>query len=288
MLRALANYLHGRDFPMLGRPHWSAPVWKTVARAVARLPNELKEQVYIWSGRYEAIRPEKLHEARTDKIAEWVTGLYPKRKYPAIAVGSSNGALTHLWAALGVPWLPQTFLIPVARSGPHPDEPAQDIEWAKDWVPVFLEANPDVQLHHMHDPNQDRLMIQRMTYFRVKRLRVGEAYENFIRESLEPGGTIFIVECGLKCRRPGSASGIFFSSARSAARLPRNIITAASAWRSISAATGRIERGGNRRRMPIGRRRSGASRRGSERTSPASPAGTVFGFVGLHSRSLRI
>jgi hypothetical protein len=97
-----------------------------------------------------------------------------------------------------MPWLPQTFLIPVARSGPHPDEPQQDVKWAEKWISAFLESNPDVQLHHMHDPNQDRLMIQRMTYFRVKRLWLGPAYESFIRQYLEPGGTIFIVECNLK------------------------------------------------------------------------------------------
>jgi hypothetical protein len=162
------------------------------------MSNPLKERVYIWSGRYEAIAARKLDEAKTERIAEWVVSLYPKRKYPAVAIGSSNGALTHLWAALRIPWLPQTFLIPVARSGPHPDEPLQDVKWAEEWTPVLLKANPDVQLHHMHDPNQDRLMIQRMTYFRVKRLWLGANYENFIRQSLEPGGTIFIVECNLK------------------------------------------------------------------------------------------
>src|SRR2546430_7787778 len=73
-------------------------------------------------------------------------------------------------AALGIPWLPQTFLVPVARSGFHPDEPCQNVRWAEEPACVFLQANPDIQLHHMHDPNQDRLMLQRMTYFRVKKL----------------------------------------------------------------------------------------------------------------------
>ena len=199
MLRALVNYLQGRDFPLLGTmPKWRAPAMKLLAHAVNRMSNPLKERVYIWSGRYEAIAARKLDKAKTERIAEWVVSLYPKRKYPAVAIGSSNGALTHLWAALRIPWLPQTFLIPVARSGPHPDEPLQDVKWAEEWTPVLLKANPDVQLHHMHDPNQDRLMIQRMTYFRVKRLWLGANYENFIRQSLEPGGTIFIVECNLK------------------------------------------------------------------------------------------
>jgi len=41
-------------------------------------------------------------------------------------------------------------------------------------------------------------MIQRMTYFRVKQLCLGETYGQFVRQVLEPGGTIFIVECGLQ------------------------------------------------------------------------------------------
>ncbi len=171
---------------------------KLLGSLVNRAPNFVKEQVYIWSGRFEAIAPRKLKHLKTERIPEWVVSLYPQRKYPAVAVGSSNGALTHLFAALDVPWLPQTFLVPVARSRPLPDEPLQDIEWAEDYAPIFLKNNPEIQLHHMHDPNQDRLMIQRMTYFRLKKLRLGEAYENFIRQSLEPGGTIFIVECNLK------------------------------------------------------------------------------------------
>jgi hypothetical protein len=132
-----------------------------------------------------------------DRVARRVVGEYPKRPYPAAVIGSSNGALVHLCAALGIPWLPQTFLIPVRRSGVHPDEPAQDMAWARAPAQALLKANPDVVLHHMHDANQDRLMIQRMTYFRVKRLRLGEAYERFLEEMLMPGATLFLAECGL-------------------------------------------------------------------------------------------
>ena len=198
MLRMLANYLQGRDFALLGESRWRSAGLRPLARIINSMSHPVKEQIYIWSGRYEAIAASKLDRAITSRVAEWAASLYPQRKYPAVAVGSSNGALTHLWAALGIPWLPQTFLIPVARSGPHPDEPQQDVKWAEKWIPAFLESNPDVQLHHMHDPNQDRLMIQRMTYFRVKRLWLGQAYESFIRQYLEPGGTIFIVDCNLK------------------------------------------------------------------------------------------
>jgi hypothetical protein len=171
---------------------------KLIGGMVNRMPLPMREQVYIWGGWFEALSPKRLSEFRSDDVAAWMASLYPRRQYPAVAVGSSNGAATHLWAALGVPWLPQTFLIPVARSGIHPDEPIDDAKWAAEPARILLDANPDIQLHHMNDLNQDRLMIQRMTYFRVKLLRLGNVYESFIKQALEPGGTIFVVECGLK------------------------------------------------------------------------------------------
>jgi hypothetical protein len=47
----------------------------------------------------------------------------------------------------------------------------------------------------MHDANQDRLMIQKMAYFRVKLRRLPEPYARFLEESLEPGGTVVVLDC---------------------------------------------------------------------------------------------
>jgi hypothetical protein len=47
----------------------------------------------------------------------------------------------------------------------------------------------------MHDANQDRLMVRTMTYFRVKRQRLGEEYIRFLERHLAPGGTIIVNEC---------------------------------------------------------------------------------------------
>jgi len=97
MLRALSNYLKGEDFPLLGAmPRRNEPVMKLVASLVNSLPSVLREQVYIWSGRFEAISAKKVEQINTDQIAEWMASLYPERKYPAVAVGSSNGAAMHL------------------------------------------------------------------------------------------------------------------------------------------------------------------------------------------------
>jgi hypothetical protein len=194
MLKAGARYLHGKDFPRLGSARGLALVERPLASAINALPARLREQVYTVTGALEGMRPEHAGQVRAEEIARWAVELYPRRRYPAAAIGSSNGALTHLWAALGVPWLPQTFLLPVRAAIPV-DEPKRDLEMMRGPARALLEANPDLVLHHMHDPAQDRLMIHQMTYFRVKRRRLGEAYRRFLVESLPAGATLFVVEC---------------------------------------------------------------------------------------------
>jgi hypothetical protein len=64
-------------------------------------------------------------------------------------------------------------------------------------MPTSSSHNTDLDLHHMHDPVQDRLMVRRMSYFRFKRRGLGPAYERFLLDFLEPQGTILVLECGL-------------------------------------------------------------------------------------------
>ena len=191
MLRALASFLHGKDFPDLGLSSALRPL----AVGANLLPTTLRQEAYKLGGYFEAIAPEQLERVKDEDIGRWVVEQFPARRYPAVLVGSSNGALVHLAAALGTPWLPQTFLIPLHQRGIEVDEPKHALEFGREPGRRLLEANPDLQLHHMHDANQDRLMTHYMTYFRIKRRRLGEAYARFLVEHLQPGGIIILVDC---------------------------------------------------------------------------------------------
>lgn len=193
MLRSLARFLEGKDFPALGNPR----LLERAAAIFDVIPERFLEAIYTYAGGLEALSKKALREVRAEPIAEWIASHYPRRHYPAVAIGSSSGALVHLYAALGVPWLPQTLLIPVAQRGVRFEDGVTDLENARDAARDLLEANPEWVLHQMHDPNQDRLMIRRMTYFRVKRRTLGAAYTRFLEESLAPGGTILVPECRL-------------------------------------------------------------------------------------------
>ncbi|MGW0480464.1 hypothetical protein [Nonomuraea sp. NPDC003214] len=199
MLRALSRFLDGRDLPMLGQlPAPVEPLACALLGAANRLPRRLAERAYAAAGWSEASAPGRLAALRADELAEWITGHYPRRRYPVVFAGSASGALVHLAAALGAPWLPQTVLLPVRQRGGHPDAPRDSLRRVSRAGEAMLAANPGLVLHHMHDAAQDRLMIAGMSYFRVKWRRLPPAYRDFLRDCLAPGGTLVVSDCGLR------------------------------------------------------------------------------------------
>src|SRR4029453_2796593 len=112
--------LNGQPFPHLG----GSALAGLAVRAAIQLPWALLRGVYTRIGASEGISPKRLGDVNLAAVAESFANPYPRRRYPAILLGSSNGALTHLRAAMQVPWLPGTVLVPVAHVG-DPDRPEQ-------------------------------------------------------------------------------------------------------------------------------------------------------------------
>jgi hypothetical protein len=199
MLRVLARFLDGRDAPLLGiLPGALEAPMSVLLGAANRLPRRITERAFAASGWAEAVAPGRTGEVRSDALAEWIVSHYPRRRYPTAFIGSADGAMIHLAAAVGAPWLPQTVLIPVRRRGGHPDDPAASLRASRRAGQDLADAAPDLVLHHMHDPNQDRLMIAGMSYFRVKFRRLPAAYREFLRECLAPDATLVVSDCGLR------------------------------------------------------------------------------------------
>jgi hypothetical protein len=188
-LLALARALEGRDFPYLGQSRWKAlPV-----RASALLPRPLRCRAYAVASGREGVAVDRLGDIDLDEVAGWVTRTYPDRRYPAVLIGSSNGALAHLAAACGVAWLPQTLLVPVRRRGADPADMPAALEFGARHGPALLAHNPGVELHQMQDANQDALSGSQMAYFRVKWTGLPPAYRRFLHERLEPGAPVVVV-----------------------------------------------------------------------------------------------
>jgi hypothetical protein len=256
---------------------------KSILPLANYLPQQPREILYAAGGMNEGLAPSRTSSVDADKIAEWAAGLYPTRPYPGVMIGSSNGALTHLAAALGMPWLPQTIFVPVRQTDVHPDDAIAGLEAGREPGKQLLEANPEIQLHHMHDPNQDRLMLQLMTYFRIKWLDLPEAYQAFMRQNLAPGDPIIIVDC--KRRWPVTRVGerhLFQFGALGGATEEDFFTRAASGCAAISRSTSRTAASGSRPSRPSWRpRRSGASSRRCGRQSSGSPPSYGFRIVTL-------
>ena len=186
---AVITALKGQPFPHLGAPRWQA----LALRAGGHLPWPILRQIYTRIGAAEGIDPQRLGDVDMDAVAQWFADQVPDRRYPAIMIGSSNGALAHLAAALDVPWLPDTVLVPVAHAD-DPDRADEVLEFGARVAPALLRRNPDIALHHMHDPLQDELMSRWMSYFRVKWRALPTAYADLVRRRLRPGGQVIMVD----------------------------------------------------------------------------------------------
>ena len=186
---AVMAALRGHSFPHLG----NSTVAAVGVRAAGRLPWSMLRQLYTRVGASEGLDPARLGEVDLASVAAWLVEQIPQRPYPAVIVGSSNGAISHLAAALQVPWLPGTVLVPVARRG-DPDRPDRALEFGHRVAGPMLDRNPDIVLHHMHDQVQDELMVAQMAYFRVKWTSLPAAYDAFQRTFLSPGAPVILVE----------------------------------------------------------------------------------------------
>jgi hypothetical protein len=189
MHAATVAALNGSPFPNLGQGRGAG----LGARVGGQLPWPLLKRVYARIGAGEGLTESQLARVDLATVAEWLANAYPARRYPAVLLGSSNGALTQLAAAAQIPWLPGTLLVPVRRNADVNDLDAA-LRFGIRHAPTLTAANPDIVVHHMHDQMQDELMAARMAYFRVKWRTLPAGYRRFLSERLQPGAPVIIVE----------------------------------------------------------------------------------------------
>ncbi|RKR74861.1 hypothetical protein [Frondihabitans australicus] len=180
--------LTGRAFPNLGNPRIAGDA----ARIASHLPWSVLGPIYARIGGAEGIDPETLADVDLSRVAASFAGAYDGGLYPAVFIGSSNGALTHLAAAMGAPWLPGTVLIPVHHVG-DAERADRALDFGREVGPRLLRSNPDVTLHQMHDSAQDQLMVARMAYFRTKWSTLPDAYARFLGDALAPDAPVYLI-----------------------------------------------------------------------------------------------
>ena len=238
--------------------------------------------------------PDLARHINADDVADWTSAQYGPGPYPVVVVGSASGAAVHLAAALRAPYLPQTTLVAVRELGTHPDDARGAMDALAPTARLVAQRNPEVAVYHMHDPAQDRPMLEGMAYLRLKRRALGRTLERFLEERLMPGGTVLLVECTRTWRTRAVGERVYFQFGclggvpeeeyhSSGARIADYLARERSPRRR-----GEPPEPDARRPEAGGRRPNGASTRPCGPTSSTSPTGSGTGCAASSPRSRRI
>lgn len=170
--------------------------FKIGLHASAFVPEAIGIPIYSWGAGRQALRPDELLGEREADAASGMIEPYKRsQRFPALFIGSAVGSVVDLAVATGAAFLPQTFLVLLRTKKRNPDDIQSLLRISAPLGAKLSLCFPSAVIHQMHDPQNDRLMVNRVAYFRMKWRRLPHLYRRFITERLEPGGTIFIIDC---------------------------------------------------------------------------------------------
>ena len=122
-------------------------------------------------------------------------------KYPAVTVGAAlGGASAFLALALNSPFLPQAF-VTTLKGGALDGDVSTYFKRSASLALEIARANPQVFTIQHYDPIHDEWMTRRTNHLRMKLLDLPDAYADFIRRTVEPGGSVCYLDCGAQWLR---------------------------------------------------------------------------------------
>ncbi|HEC34710.1 MAG TPA: hypothetical protein ENI37_08380 [Chloroflexi bacterium] len=146
--------------------------------------------------RFRGTDPTWAERLGAEALARWAVSLYEGLDIPfdALIVGAPNGGVAHIAAALGAPFLSQHFLVSF-RDPTHPDDVRTYFDHGTALARRILLREPMVAVVNHYDPLHDRYLVRWVNHIRIKLLDLPEAYRDFIRRRLRPGGTLVFSDC---------------------------------------------------------------------------------------------
>jgi len=129
-------------------------------------------------------------------MARWATCLYEEVESPfdAVVIGAPNGGVAHIATALGAPFLSQHFLISF-RDSTDADDVRTYFQHGSDLARRILRRERTLAVVNHYDPLHDRHLVRRVNHIRLKLLDLPDAYADFVRKNLRPGGTLVFTGC---------------------------------------------------------------------------------------------
>lgn len=170
----------------------------TGLRWAGRLPDKVIASLGARALRNSGLDPALAPEIRTEGLARQALTAYarvePGVGYPAIMMGAPNGGVAYLAALLRIPYLPAQFLLSFSHHTKTDDLRSYQAFGAS-LIDSILQRNPDLHAVNHYDPIHDRFLVNHFNHVRLKLRQVPNAFQQFIRAHLAPGGTIFFADC---------------------------------------------------------------------------------------------
>jgi hypothetical protein len=123
-------------------------------------------------------------------------------RFPAMTMGVAlGGATAHLALALGGPFLPQAFVLTLKGGSPTGDVSTYFQRSAALARDIARDPQANTRTSQHFDPVHDGWLTRWVNHVRLKLLDLPQAYADFIRQRLEPGGEICYLDCGAEWLR---------------------------------------------------------------------------------------
>jgi hypothetical protein len=195
IMRGVAAALRGTWM----QPQILAPHLVRLAETSNRLPPGLRQRALGLYARSVGVDPLWAPEITTAALAAWATGLYepedqPVRQCDAVVIGAASGGVGHLAALLNAPLLAQSFVTRYRYHGQTDDASAYQTFGAR-LAEAVLGHNADLAVINHYDPVHDRFLVPHVNHIRMKLLELPGRYATFIRQHLQPGGTVLFADC---------------------------------------------------------------------------------------------
>ncbi|SCF23482.1 hypothetical protein GA0070564_104326 [Micromonospora mirobrigensis] len=185
LVAAASRALRGADCADLGGP-----------RPMSRFPgtpDPVRRAAAARAAARVALTAAQTAEVDAARVAEWLAGQYPRRRYPGVLLGSAHGAAAHLAAALDMPWLPASFDISVHWSSGAVDRPRAALDHGAALTARLLAGNPDVHVRQVHCPASRGALAGVTVSLSVRWRTLPVAYRRFLADRLSPGGAVLLL-----------------------------------------------------------------------------------------------
>ncbi len=170
--------------------------------------------------------PASASSVDAEALFSWCVRQYPTGPYSAVVIGAPSGAAAHLAALLRAPLLTSSLLLAFRRPSTPPDDVAEAQKRAEPLLEALTQARERIsalpfELVHHVDPVHDRLLVKHLALVRVKLHALPEAYRAFLRERLEPGGALVLLNCTYPWPQYRLGDGVYVPSRRPRRGFPR-------------------------------------------------------------------